>query len=104
MDADPLALPGAQRIAPLRILDLDHLGAKIGELEADHVARDQARHVDDADSVERTGGAGFEGFLRHAHGQLRYGFSVAGGATVRRAAMGAAGMPVRSIFGIGRSS
>jgi hypothetical protein len=104
MDADASALPGAQRIAPLRILDPDHLGAEIGELKTDHVARDQTRHVDDADSVERTGGAGIEGFLRHAHRQLRYGFPAAGGVTVRRAAIGAARMPLRSIFGIGRSS
>src|SRR6266436_2401474 len=104
MDADPLALPSAQRIAPLRILDLDYFGAKIGELEADHVARDEARHVDDADSVERTGDAGVEGFMRHAHRRLRYGFRAGGGATVRRAAIGAARMLVRSISGIGRSS
>jgi len=39
MDADPIGLPGAQRVALLRVLDLDHLGAKIGELQAGHVAR-----------------------------------------------------------------
>ena len=38
VDADTVGLPGAQRVALLRVLDLDHLGAEIGELEADHVA------------------------------------------------------------------
>src|SRR5208283_3600064 len=31
----------------LRVLDLDDLGAEIGELEADHVSREETRHVDD---------------------------------------------------------
>jgi len=38
MHADPVGLPSAQRVALLRVLDFDHLGAEIGELEADHVA------------------------------------------------------------------
>jgi hypothetical protein len=67
MDAHTFTLPGAQRIASLGVLDLDYLGAKIGELEADHVARDQARYVDDADSVERTGCQWFKRFRGDAH-------------------------------------
>ena len=55
MDADPVALPGAQRVALLRVLDLDDLGAEIGELRGHRVAGDQPRQVDDPDAVERTG-------------------------------------------------
>jgi hypothetical protein len=55
MDADAVRLPGAQRVAPLRVLDLDHLGAEIGQLQADHVAGNQPRQVDDPDPVERAG-------------------------------------------------
>ena len=70
MDADAVGLPGAQRVAFLRVFDLDDLGAEIGELQADHVARYEARHVDDPHPVERTRRPGLEGFLRHAHRQL----------------------------------
>jgi hypothetical protein len=38
---DALDAPRAQRVAFGR-LDLDHLGAEIGELQREHVARDQA--------------------------------------------------------------
>jgi hypothetical protein len=104
MDADAVGLPGAQRVALLRVLDLDHLGAEIGELQADHIARDEPRHVDDPHPVERTRCAGLEGFFGDAHRRLRYNFSATGGVTVRRAAIGAAPIPLRSISGIGRSS
>src|SRR5262249_11138475 len=67
MDADPVGLPGTQRVALAGVLDLDDLGAKIGELRADRVAGNKPRHVDDAHPVERTGGIGVEGKLRHAH-------------------------------------
>ena len=55
MDADAVGLPGAQRIAALRVLDLDHLRPEIGKLQTDHVAGDETRHVDDPYPVERTG-------------------------------------------------
>jgi hypothetical protein len=67
MDADTIGLPGAQRIALFWVLDLDHLGAKISELQADHVARDEPRHINDPHPVERTGRPGLEGLLRHMH-------------------------------------
>ncbi len=69
VDADPVGLPGAQRVAPFRVLDLDHLGAEIGELQADHVARHEPRHVDDPHPVERAPRLGLERFLGHAHRQ-----------------------------------
>jgi hypothetical protein len=55
MDADALGLPGAQRVALLRVLDLNHLGAEIAELEADHIARYEPRHLDYPHPVERPG-------------------------------------------------
>ena len=44
--------PVAQRIARRR-LDLDHVGAEVGELQRQHVAGDQARQIEHADAVER---------------------------------------------------
>src|SRR5205823_2283268 len=67
MDADALALPGAQRVALRRVFDLQDLGAEIGELRRDRVAGNQPRQVDDPDAVERTGDVGFERFFRQAH-------------------------------------
>ena len=43
-----------------RVLDLDHLGALIGQLQAHHVAGDQARQVDHADAVQRRRGGRVE--------------------------------------------
>ncbi len=65
--ADPVGLPGAQRVAALRILDLQHLRAEIGELQAHHVAGDQARHVDHPHPVERADRSRLERFFGHAH-------------------------------------
>src|SRR5262249_5385227 len=59
---DTLDAPIAQRIALLRILDLDDLGAEIGELQAQHVAGDEPRQVDDPDPVERPQGIGRKSF------------------------------------------
>src|SRR5215472_16534951 len=67
MDADAVGLPGAQRVAARGVLDLDHLGAEIGELQADHISRDEARHVDDPHPVERTRRSRLERFFRHTH-------------------------------------
>jgi hypothetical protein len=44
---EPLNAPGTQRIADFRVLDFDHLGALIGELQAHHVAGDEAGQIDD---------------------------------------------------------
>jgi hypothetical protein len=67
MHADAVGLPGAQRVAAFRVLDLQHLRAEIGELETDHVAGNEPRHVDHAHAVERTGRSELEGFLGHTH-------------------------------------
>ena len=67
VDADPVGLPGAQRVAALRVLDLDDLRAEIGELETDHIAGNEPRQIDDAYAVERTRRLGLKGFLRHTH-------------------------------------
>ena len=72
MHADPVGLPGAQRVAALRILDLHDLGPEIGELQADHIAGDEARHVDDPHAVERTCSFRLERSLRHAHCPVPY--------------------------------
>ena len=56
--------PGAQRIADLRVLDLDDLGALIGKLQADHVAGDEARQVHDPDAIQR--GRGGRDRIRYA--------------------------------------
>jgi hypothetical protein len=56
----PLRAPGAKRIAGARVLDLDHLRTLIGELQAQHVARHQARQIDHADAIERRAGVRFE--------------------------------------------
>ena len=53
-----LPAPGAQRIADFGVLDLDDLGALVGELQADHVAGDQARQVHHADAGQRHRGVG----------------------------------------------
>ena len=51
-----LDAPVAQRIALAGVLDLDHLGAEVGELQGEHVARDQARQIEHDDAVEGAGG------------------------------------------------
>ncbi len=51
--------PVAQRIARGR-LDLDDVGAEIGELERQHVAGDQPRQVEHAHAGERSGGGRVE--------------------------------------------
>ena len=51
--------PVAQRIARRR-LDLDDVGAEIGELEGEHVAGDQPRQVEHANAGERSGRGGVE--------------------------------------------
>ncbi len=53
-------LPVAQRIALARVLDLDHLGAEVGQLQRQHVARDEARQVEHDDAFKRAGGVGLE--------------------------------------------
>ena len=53
--------PVAQRIALARVLDLDHFGAEVRELQAQHVAGDEAREIEHADAVERAFGVGTEG-------------------------------------------
>jgi hypothetical protein len=50
----PRDAPVAQRVALARVLDLDHLGAEIGQLQREHVARDQTRQIEHGDS--RRGG------------------------------------------------
>jgi hypothetical protein len=60
VSADPVDLPVAQRVALAGILDLDHLGAEVGELQAQHVAGHQPRQVEHADAVERAPGVGME--------------------------------------------
>ena len=67
VDADPAALPGAQRIAFYRVLDLDDLRPEIGELRGHRVAGDEPRQIDDPDAVERTVGGGIERFFVQAH-------------------------------------
>ncbi len=54
-------LPVAQRIALAGVLDLDHLGAEIGQLQRQHVAGDQPRQVEDRDAVERAACGGVVG-------------------------------------------
>ncbi len=51
--------PVAQRIARGR-LDLDDVGAEIGELKRKHVAGDQPRQVEHAHTGQRSGGGGIE--------------------------------------------
>ena len=56
---DAADLPGAQRVA-LGGLDLDHLGAVVGEHLGQQVAGDEARQVHHAHAVQGTGGGGVE--------------------------------------------
>jgi hypothetical protein len=51
--------PVAQRVARRR-LDLDDVGAEIGELEREHVAGDEPRQIEHAHAGERSGGVGLE--------------------------------------------
>ncbi len=51
--------PVAQRVARGR-LDLDDVGAEIGELEGKHVAGDEPRQVEHAHAGERPGGGGIK--------------------------------------------
>src|SRR5437899_2821915 len=66
MNTDAPGLPGAQRVALDRVLDLDHLGAEIGELRRHGIAGDEPRQIDDPDAVERTDGIGLERSQAHA--------------------------------------
>ena len=52
--------PGAQRVAFVWVLQLDHFRALIGELERNHVAGDEARQVNDLDAVQRCFRIGFK--------------------------------------------
>src|SRR5438034_9243343 len=45
--------PGAQGIAATRVLDLDDVGAVVGEDRRQHAAGDQTRAVDDTEARER---------------------------------------------------
>src|SRR5262249_12047077 len=60
--------PVAQRVAPARLLDLDDLGAEVGELKTHHVAGDEPREVEHADAAERPFEGGVEALLRKWHG------------------------------------
>src|SRR5207248_11366469 len=71
VNADAFCLPGAQRVALLRVLDLQDLGAEIGELRGYRVAGDEPRQVDDTDTVERAGGVRFKRFFRQVHPTTR---------------------------------
>ena len=63
--------PVAQRVARRR-LDLDDVGAEIGELKRQHVAGDEPRQIEHAHAGERPGGVGLERELmgpgRHGRG------------------------------------
>jgi hypothetical protein len=48
----PRDTPVAQRVALARVLDLDHLGAEIGQLQGEHVARHQTRQIEHGNAVE----------------------------------------------------
>ena len=102
VDADPVRLPGAQRVALAGILDLDDLGAEIGELRRDRVAGDEPRHVDDPDAVERAGGIGLERFSRHGH-RTAYGGELARLPYRRRKTMQSAATTA-SGFGVTKAS
>ena len=60
MQRQSLGAPRAQGVADFGVLDLDHLGALIGELQADHVAGDEAGKVHHADAGQGHRGVGFE--------------------------------------------
>ena len=49
-----VALEGAERIAGARHLDLDHLGAEVGEQHAGGRAGDEGAHVEHADAFKRS--------------------------------------------------
>jgi hypothetical protein len=55
-----LGVPVSEIVAPARLLDLDHLGAEIGQHVGQDVAGDQAREVQHPHVVERAGGVGVE--------------------------------------------
>ena len=65
MQGQAFGAPGAQRVADFRVLDLDDLGALVGQLQADHVAGDQAGQVYDPDPVQRHGRGRVEGDARY---------------------------------------
>ena len=56
--------PAPQVVAAIRVLDLDHVGAEVGEHVRDHVAGDEPGQVDDANAAQR---AGWLLFGRNAH-------------------------------------
>ena len=56
-----VAQPRAQRIAATRVLDLDDVGAVIGEHRGQHATGDEPRAVDDPQALERA--AHFAAFL-----------------------------------------
>ena len=70
----PGLMPGTQRVALLRVLDLQHLRAEIGQGKRHHVARHEAAQVQHANPVEgttrrRIEAAGLEGehLLQQGH-------------------------------------
>jgi hypothetical protein len=62
LDAVVERRPGAQVVAHSRVLDLDHVGAEVGEQQRAEAAGEQAAEVEDADAFERE--------LRHAAARL----------------------------------
>ena len=64
----------AQGVADLRQLDLDDLGAELRELGRAEGAGKKARHVDDADALQRLDGwmGGGRGFIGHDRGLRRF--------------------------------
>jgi hypothetical protein len=50
-----LAAKGPERIAALRMLDLDHVGAEVGQHHARERSRDHGAQLDDAHALENVG-------------------------------------------------
>ncbi len=59
--------PVAQRVAPAGRLDLHHLGAEVGELQAQHVAGHQPGEIEHADAAQRPLAVRLERLFRDRH-------------------------------------
>ena len=69
--------PGAQRIAVVRVFNLDDIGAMIRQLQADHIAGNQAGQVDHPDAVQRRLGGRIEFYVwNHSRSLCGHGWPV----------------------------
>ena len=97
---DALDPPGSQRVA-FRRLNLDHLGAVVGQHLGQDVPGDEAREIDHAEALEGAGGGGVEGAAAPGRGGTHSALILAAAATARQRARSLRRISVKTSGGAG---